>query len=116
MNGITESINLNLSDIWRFSGNFSHKVLVSDMKKNFMPDFNKFLADLLNIKGEIFDSSLKEQISHIIKRSGLEKSFWLERIKCIRNYSREQAVNELIDSLKIKEKLNQIEAYIRSIS
>lgn len=115
-NGITESQNLNLSALWSFSDKFSHKVLVSDMKKCFMQDFNKFLADFLNIGIKVFDDSLKAQISHIIKRSGLEKSFWLERIERIKNYSREQAVNELISTLKINEKLTQIDAYVRSIS
>ena len=115
-NGITESAKLNLSTIWDFSDKFSHKVLVSDMKKCFMRDFNKFLAVFLNIGGEVFDDSLKTQILHIRKRSGLEKSYWLERIEHIRNYSREQAVNELISTLKINEKLTQIDAYVRSIS
>ena len=115
-NRITESPELNLSAIWAFSDTFSHKVLVSDMKKCFMQDFNNFFADLLNIDAEKINASLKVQISHIIKRSVHEKSFWLERIEHIRNYSREQAVNELISTLKINEKLSQIESYIRSIS
>ena len=115
-NGITESPNLNLSVIWGFSDKFSHEVLVSDMKKNFMREFNNFLSGLLNFDSEIFDVSLKVQISHIIIRSGHEKSFWLERIERIKNYSRKQAINELISSLKINEKLKKIDDYIRSIS
>ena len=115
-NKITESTNLNLSAIWGFSDKFSHEALVSDMKKNFMRDFNKFLAGLLNIGGEIFDASLKEQISYILTRGDREKSFWLGQIELIRNYSREKAINELISSLKINEKLNQIDAFISSIS
>ena len=115
-NNITETKELNLSEIWNFCDKFSHKVLVSDMKKNFLQDFNDFLSVFLNIDSEIFAASSKTQISYIIKRSNIEKSFWLERIESIRNYSREQAVNELINSLKINEKLNHIDAYIRSIS
>lgn len=115
-NGITESAKLSLSAIWDFSDKFSHRVLVSDMKKCFIQDFNKLLAGFLNIGGEVFDDLLKVQISYVIKRSEREKSYWLERIEHIRNYSREQAVNELISTLKINEKLSQIDAYIRSIS
>ncbi|MBQ7168852.1 MAG: HindIII family type II restriction endonuclease [Synergistaceae bacterium] len=115
-NRITESQELDLSAIWGFSGEFSHKVLVSDMKKNFMLEFNSFLAGFLNIGGEMCDASLKEQVSHITARGVQEKSFWLETVGRIRNYSREQAVNELISSLKINEKLSQIDAFIRSIS
>lgn len=115
-NHVRETAELNFSEIWNFSSNFSHKVLVSDMKRNFMLDFSSFLAEFLNIDAEIFNASLKEQISCLINRSRIEKDFWIDKIKIIKNYSREQAVNELINSLKINEKLNQINTYIRSIS
>ena len=115
-NRIAESENLNLSAVWGFSDKFSHEVLVSDMKKNFMSEFNNFLSGFLNFDREIFGTSLNEQISHIIIRSGHEKSFWLERIERINNYSRKQAVNELISSLKINEKLKKIDDYVRSLS
>ena len=85
------------------------------MKKNFLHEFNNFLADFLNISRKTFDSSLKAQIVALQERSELEKNFWLEEIQHIKNYSRKQAIDELIKSLKIHEKLTQIKAFIESI-
>lgn len=115
-NGIKESESVNLSALWNFCEHFSKKILVSDMKKNFLPEFNKFLESLVNINSAELEASFYAQKQIIIKRGSEEKSYWLDRIQEIKQYSREQAVNELIASLKIHEKLNHIDAYIRSVS
>ena len=112
---IKESKKINLSEIWNFSNNFSHKVLVSDMKKNFLSEFDIFLTDLLKIEQENFDQSILKQISVIKKRSDVEKNFWLKKIDIIKKYSREQAINELIKTQKIYEKINQINTYVNNI-
>lgn len=114
--GIKETVTLNLSEIWNFPDKFSHKVLASDMKKNYIPEFNNFLASFLNTGEETFNASLAKQITAIAERGKIESSFWLDEIERIKNYSHEQAVNELIKSRKIHEKLHQIDAYIRSIT
>ena len=41
-----ESKKLNLSKIWNFSDDFSHKVLVSGMKKNFLPDIDSYMNSI----------------------------------------------------------------------
>lgn len=114
--GIKESIELNLSKIWNFSNIFSHKVLVSDMKKNFLPDFNKFLVKLIGSTQNSLDTSLQAQISSIVERSSVEKSFWLEKIEKIKTYSRKRAIDELIKSQRIYEKINQIDLFVHNIS
>ncbi len=114
--GIKESIELNLSKIWNFSNIFSHKVLVSDMKKNFLPDFNKFLVKLIGSTQNSLDTSLQTQISSIVERSSVEKSFWLEKIEKIKTYSRKRAIDELIKSQRIYEKINQIDLFVHNIS
>ena len=85
------------------------------MKKNFLPDFDIFLTNLLKTEKEDFDSSIKAQILEIKKRGEVEKNFWLKKIETIKNYSREQAINELIKTQKIYEKINQIDSYMNSI-
>ena len=115
-NGIVENENLNLSEIWSFCDKFSRQVLVSDMKNNFLPELNNFLSDFLNIDKEIFNASLNTQIISIIERSDHEKTYWNEEIRRIKNYSRQKAIDELIASRRIYEKLNQINTYINNIS
>ncbi len=113
--GVRESPALNLSEIWNYSSNLSHKVLVSDMKKNFLPDFNGFIVNLLNTDIDALTTSINTQISSIIERSRTEKSYWLGRIGQIMHYSRKQAVNELIKSLGIHEKIAHIDSYVNSL-
>ena len=112
---IRENTKLNFSDLWNFAEIYSHRVLASDTKKNFLPEFNNFLADIIKIDSKKFEQSLKKQISIIKKRGIIEKDFWLKKIEIINNYSREQAINELIKTQKIYEKLNQIDKYINNI-
>ena len=114
-NGIKESVKFNLSELWNFSEALSKRVLVSDMKKNFLHEFNNFIADFINISRKTLDNSLKAQVMTITERGELEKNFWLEEIQRIKKFSRKQAIDELIKSLKIHEKLTQIEAFIESI-
>ena len=113
--GIKESLELNLSEIWNFSLNLSHRVLVSDMKRNFLPDFNIFLVNLLHTDMNALTVSMNKQVSFIVERSKTEKSYWLERIRQIKSYSREQAVDELIKSLGIHEKIAHIDTYINTL-
>ena len=115
-NGLKEGSNLNLSKIWNFCDIFAHSVLVSDINKNFLPRFNNFLVEFMNTNSKDFINSLNSQIIAIIQRSKSEKSFWFEEIAKINNYSREQAINELIKSRKIYEKLNQIDSFIMSLT
>ena len=114
-NGFKENKKINLSKIWNFSENFSHEVLVSDMKKNFLPNFNDFIQKFLKTKSQAFEKSLKSQKLSITKLSSIEKSFWLEKIEIIKNYSREQAIDELIKSQRIYEKIKQIDYYVSSL-
>ncbi|MBQ7577022.1 MAG: HindIII family type II restriction endonuclease [Synergistaceae bacterium] len=114
--GLRENADLNLSEIWNFCDKFAAKVLVSDMKKNFISGFNNFLADFMNLDSKNFIDSLHSQIAAIRQRSKCEKFFWLDEIAKINNYSREQAINELIKSLKIYEKIKQIDSFIRTLS
>jgi len=115
-NGLKEGSNLNLSKIWNFCDIFAHSVLVSDINKNFLPRFNNFLVEFMNTNSKDFINSLNSQIIAIIQRSKSEKSFWFEEIAKINNYSREQAINELIKSRKVYEKLNQIDSFIMSLT
>lgn len=113
--GVKETPTLNLSEIWNFSSNFSHKVLVSDMKKNFLREFGLFITEHLNSSTVALNASMKAQISAWRERGIIEKSFWLGEIEQIKNYSREQAINELIAYMRIHEKIYQIDSCIKGL-
>lgn len=114
-NGIKETADISFSPLWGFCNDYSHKVLCSDMKKCFMPQFNSALLSLVGLDGELFADRLKQQIAAISERGSQEKMFWQEEIKKIERYSREEAISELIKAKKIRQKIAQIDVYIRGL-
>ena len=58
---------------------------------------------------------LNAQVAAVIERGEREKLFWKEEIAQIQEYTKEQAISELIKAKKIREKISQIEAYVRGL-
>lgn len=114
-NGIRETAHMSFSSLWAFCNIYSHEVLCSDMKKCFIPKFNVALLSLTGLSDELLAAQLRRQIIAISERGNQEKQFWREEIKKIERYSREEAIHELIKAKKIREKIAQIDAYVRGL-
>ncbi|MGM9649356.1 MAG: HindIII family type II restriction endonuclease, partial [Candidatus Coprovivens sp.] len=113
--GIKESENLNLAVLWNFSDAYSHEILASDRKKRFIERFNKVLLQSTNLSESKLESLLQTQISTINKRGSKETMFWQQELERINKYSREEAIDELIKTRKIHEKIKQITAYAEGL-
>lgn len=114
-NNIKESLELDLSPIWRFSEEHSRKILKSEEKKCFINDFNNMFVELLNCNDNNFDELLTTQKGVIKERAIEEKEYWQYEIDLIENYTKEQAIEELIVSKKINEKIIQIDNYVKRV-
>ena len=114
-NGIKETPEISFASLWDFSNIYSHKILYSDMKKCFIPQFNSTLLHLTKLSEKGLEDQLKMQIAAISERGKRERSFWVEEIQRMDLYSREEAISELIKAKKIHEKIAQINAYIRGL-
>lgn len=114
-NNIKESSNLSFAKLWGFCDTYSSEVSCADSKKSFIAKFNISISELLTIPHENFALTLSRQREAIRERGEKEKKFWEEEIKNIQQYSRETAINELIKSKKITEKIAQIDVYIRGL-
>lgn len=114
-NGIKETIDISFSGLWAFCDAYSHEVLCSDMKKCFIPKFNTALLALTGLNNDLLVKQLQEQIMALSERGNQEKQFWQEEIEKIGNYSREEAISELVKTKKIHEKIAQIDTYIRGL-
>ena len=84
-------------------------------KKCFMPKINEFIAAKLNIGLEDFYKILDSYKYVIINRAHDEIKYCTEKLDEIRNYSKEQAINELIKETKLEEKISVITDYISSL-
>lgn len=114
-NNIKESSNLSFSRLWGFCETYASQVSCADSKKSFIAKFNTSLAGLINISYENFASILSQQRETIKQRGKKEKYFWETEIENIKQYSRETAINELIKSKKIREKIAKIDDYITGL-
>ena len=114
-NGVRETAALSFAPLWGFCEIHSHRVLCSDMKNRFMPQFNSDLIQLADLSGEAFLQRLRNQIGVIAARSVVEKDFWQNEIREIEQYSRETAIRELIKAKKIHQKIAQIDNYVRGL-
>jgi hypothetical protein len=113
--GIKESFACNLSTLWNYGEELSHIVVVADKKKRFLEDYNRIFLSALGCQPEDYVNTLVNQIAIIEKRGLVEKTFWENEKTNILQYSRKQAIKELIRSKKIEEKIQQIEQYVEGL-
>ena len=114
-NGIEETPALSFAPLWNFCDAYAHRVLCADMKKSFIEPFNSVVLELTGMTRDMFDARLNAQAAVVIERGEREKLFWKEEIAQIQEYTKEQAISELIKAKKIREKISQIEAYVRGL-
>lgn len=114
-NGIKETPALSFAPLWNFCDAYAHRVLCADMKKSFIEPLNSAVLELTGMTRDMFDVRLNAQAAVMIERGEREKLFWKEEIAKIQEYTKEQAISELIKAKKIREKISQIEAYVRGL-
>ena len=103
------------SGLWNFCETYSHQILHSDRKQNFMRAFDKTVTKLAGLEHAAFTTLLDRRIQEITRRGKQEINFWEEEIRRIEGYSREEAIQELIESKKIHQKIRQIHDWMRRL-
>ena len=113
-NKIKESEECNLSFIWNISNKIANNPGLSFANRNkcFISDIEKEICEKLKISNKRFSDLMKYCVQQTINRGELEISYWETEILKIKSYTREQAINELIKSKKINEKIRVIKKYI----
>ncbi|MCL2182545.1 MAG: HindIII family type II restriction endonuclease [Chitinispirillia bacterium] len=109
---IKECLTLNLSPLWNYGEKCSYTVVVADKKKRFLEEYNKMFLSTIECQHKDYIKMLTKQISVITERGIAEKTFWENEKTSILNYSKKQAIEELIHTKKIEEKIQQIEHYV----
>ena len=114
-NSIIESPELNLSVLWNVSNVLSGTTAVADKNDAFLKKQNELIRSHLHLSEEIFNSKFADFKTKIINRGEIEISYWKSQIELIKNYTREQAIKELLTSLKLNEKIASIKKFIDSL-
>ncbi len=73
------------------------------------------VCDRVSVDVKEFEKLLNECKSDIIQRSKNEISYLNSEIEKISSYTKEQAIDELIKSKKLREKISVIKAYKNSL-
>jgi type II restriction enzyme len=110
-NNVIETEHFELSKLWTFGEHYSKIVSAADRKKCFLRAYNQYLADYLNRTNDDIQDMLKNQIRVISNRAVQEIGYWENVKKKIHGYSREQAIEKLVSSMKIDEKIGQISTW-----
>lgn len=114
-NNIKEDFDNNLSKIWNFSFEHAENVTFKESDKCFLKEQNIFLIKNINLSIDKLEESFEKFKEKTIKRGNKEIDYWQEKIEKIKKYSKKEAIDELIKSLKLKEKIKTIQKYINDL-
>lgn len=113
--GIQESPTLNLSKLWTFCKVISQTTSVNDMNNCFLQKQNEYIKNMFNLDNTEFYINFENFKKNIITRGNLEIEYWQNEITEIQKLSKEQAIELLIKSLKLNEKIYSINFYLNQL-
>ncbi|MDR3243544.1 MAG: HindIII family type II restriction endonuclease [Elusimicrobiota bacterium] len=114
-NDISENVGFNLEFLWNISSTIAKDTSIENQNNSFTPSQNKLFCLLIKMEAADFNRFLGRFKIKIINRAEEEISFWRQKIEEIKHYSKEKAIQELLISLKLKEKIKVIEDYIYTL-
>lgn len=114
-NDIVEKETINLANLWNMSHILSVNIPISDKNNCFLIDQDEMIRLYLNVTETQFKNYFSRYKGNIISRGETEIKYWEDKIQKINRYTREQAIEELITSLKLHEKISSIKKYISSL-
>lgn len=116
-NNVKETEDFSLESLWNASQMMSRDktLLFANAKKCFLPKMDKYVAKKVGVSDSIFERELINYKLLIVYRGKVEIAYWENRIEEIKKYTREQAIEELIKTKKLQEKIVTINGYIEKL-
>lgn len=114
---VVEDISLSLEQIWNAPTRIERdsKIAYADRMNCLFPYINKMVCDRISVTLDGFEKQLDECKSYILERSNDEITILKTEIQIIEEYTKEQAIEELIKSRKLNEKISAIISYKNSL-
>lgn len=111
---IKETESFTLESIWNASQMMARdkNLAFANAQICFLPKMNEFISKKIGLKKEDFDKELIEYRKFVVYRGEIEVLYWEEKIKEIKEYDREKAIEELILAKKLNEKIEVIKSYM----
>ena len=111
-NNIAENEEINISRLWNICLTISDSINHAERNASFLLKQDEIIRAYLAINTIQFNEYFNKFKTSIIIRGESEIKFWEDKIVEIKQYTREQAINELVSSLKLNEKISAIKKYI----
>jgi type II restriction enzyme len=114
-NNICENEQVNVSNLWNISFTLSVNTNIASKNSCFLAEQDEIIKLYLKLNTAQFEDHFEKYKTNIITRGETEIKYWENKIKEIISYTREQAIEELLTSLKLNEKISSIKKYINSL-
>lgn len=114
--GIRESPTVNISDLWNQSYIISKATTVSNSKSCFLPQQNQNIADFLKISLTNFYKYFNIVKNIIVARGYTEIQYYEQEIERVKQLNREDAIAELLRTMKLDGKIATIKGFIDQIN
>lgn len=114
--GIRESSSVNISDLWNQSDIISKTTTVSNSKICFLNQQNQNIAKILKITPAKFYEYFNIVKDIIVERGYTEIQYYEQEIERVRQLNREEAIAELLKSMKLDSKIATIKGFIDQIN
>lgn len=110
--GVSETANFCLKEIWNQSAIIAENTLVGNSKSNFLTVQNRNIANIIGIGQNDFADYFDEVKEILINRGFTEISYYENEIKRVKQLNREDAIKELLISMKLDSKISTIKQFI----
>lgn len=114
--GVKESASVNISDLWNQSDIISKTTTVSNSKSCFLPQQNQNIARFLKISPTDFYEYFNIVKNIIVKRGYTEIQYYEQEIERVKQLNREDAIAELLRTMKLDSKIATIKGFIDQIN
>lgn len=115
-NNVKESKTVNLQKIWQFSKNYASECSCKDSTRCFIPIFDNYILKFCNISHAEFSQFLHLHIASTKKRSNEEVTFIKNEIARVKNLPHSQAIDELLKSKKLDDKMQKIKKFAQGLN
>lgn len=109
---VKETSDMCLRSLWNQNETIAKTTSVKSSKNNFLFEQNKLIAQLIGITDEIFEKYFSTAKDLLKDRGNKEILFYQNEIERVSDLSREEAVNELLTSMKLSSKIKTIQQFI----
>lgn len=113
--GVKEDASTNIKELFNQSAVIANGTTVGNAKVNFLIQQNKNIADIIKMPQSKFISYFDDIKNMLVKRGYTEISYYEGEINRVKQLNREDAINELLKSMKLDSKISTIKQFIEQI-